>query len=253
MKVKKELIIDVPTLTIGETSKEEWEQIVFPLFREQIKTHIGEEMQVKISGPFSTTTPSDLAAYDITLMASMKNYFTYKMRTKCGIPSIELCGTEEDWVSLKDRAIGLFEDLMPDYLTILTPVLEQFIKAYNGKVKYQFWQTIGKKVQHGKGSGSYKTVSGWVQLLYPYLKGEKNEHLKPWKNLSGKKGPEPDEFPIVVSSAPVIWEYLGKTFRLHFHAGVFGTVQDKDTKALSSLVGWIVTRDKEEDKETGES
>ena len=49
------------------------------------------------------------ASHEINLMSAMKNYFSYVMSTYCGIPSITVRGTEEDWVSLRNRTDALGE------------------------------------------------------------------------------------------------------------------------------------------------
>jgi hypothetical protein len=73
---------------------------VFPGFSTQIKEHNRQEIHSLLTERFSTTTTASMTASEITLMSSMKNYFSYDMHTECGIPNIILKGTEEDWVSL---------------------------------------------------------------------------------------------------------------------------------------------------------
>jgi len=128
--------------------------------------------------------------------------------------------------------------------SVLLPVLDKFVETYRGNVDHYFWQNMVKKIQHGRGSGSYRTVSGWVQLLYPYLSAAPNPHLKPWEEMGFQDGPRPENFPIgEVSSCPVLWDYLGTIYPIQFHAGIFGTKQDKETLAISSFSGWIVLHD----------
>lgn len=239
---KKRLTVEVG-LTPGASPPEEWERQVFPDFSRQIREHIGEETHKMIATGFSsTTTPTDQAAYEITLMTAMKHYFAYGMVTCCGIPWIELRGTLQDWQALRDRSQKMWGEFMPDYAEVLVPVLDQFIDAYQGKVDHAFWQSMVKRVQHGAGSGA-TTISGWVTLLYPYLAGGKNTHLRQWQHMYTHYGPDPDDFPKVVSSVPVEWDHFGEQILLHFHAGAFGYTQDPETLALSSHTGWVVSRD----------
>jgi hypothetical protein len=93
---KKVLEVRVDHFVPGQMSPESWERDVFPDFSRQIAQHIGAEKHAAIAGVFSTTTPTTKAAYEITLMAAMKNYFSYKTSTCCGIPWIELRGIEQD-------------------------------------------------------------------------------------------------------------------------------------------------------------
>jgi Domain of unknown function (DUF4419) len=58
-------------------------------------------------------------------------------------------------------------------------------------------------------------------------------------------GPRPNEIPIQLSSVPVVWNYLGTTFPLHFHAGFRGVQQEEDG-TIKPIIGWYVTEDPEE-------
>ena len=137
----------------------------------------------------------------------------------------------------------MFSEFMPNYATVLVPVLDQFVAAYRGQIDHRFWQSMCKNVQHGFGSGSYSTVSGWINLFYPFLQQKANMTLQPWQLMEQSDGPEPDDFPLVVSSVPVEWNYHGAKLLLHFHAGMFGMAQDSNTLALSPVVGWVVSHD----------
>lgn len=177
-------------------------------------------------------------------MASMKQYFTFKMRTKCGIPYIELAGTKQDWITLSTKADLLFRDILPEYAALLRPISSKFIAAFDGDWDLKFWKGMCKRVEAGRGSGAHDTISGWVSTFYLYLTGgKKNTKLKRWQDMVGGDGPDPEDFPRILSSAPVKWECLGRTYPLHFHAGVLGVKQDPDTKALSTVTAWFVTHD----------
>merc|ERR1712086_585368 len=173
------------------------------------------------------------------------------MSTCCGIPSISLLGELSDWVSLRERAEALGSlmtaDFATNWLTHLLPVLDQFVAAYEGKVNHGFWQSIVKLRDTGGGSGSYSFISGWIQILYPYLSsGRENSRLRPWNEMYFT-GPEPEEIPAIMSSAPVDWEYYGVTHNLHFHSGFTGFTQDPADGTLSPLIGWYVTHNPPED------
>eukprot|EP01123_Difflugia_compressa_P000194 TRINITY_DN102_c0_g1_i2.p1 TRINITY_DN102_c0_g1~~TRINITY_DN102_c0_g1_i2.p1 ORF type:complete len:438 (-),score=70.35 TRINITY_DN102_c0_g1_i2:315-1550(-) len=239
---KKALIVDV-SFGPGQTQPEDWERSVFPSFSRQIREHIGEHTHSIIAGSFSTTTITDKAAHEITLMAAMKQYFSYYGRTDCGIPFIELHGTEKDWIDVRDRAKQLSSLMISEegerWMSYLGPVLDEFVASYQGNVNHHFWQGMVKKIRHGYGSGSYSTVSGWITLFYLSL----SNHHKSWQKMISSDGPEPSEFPPVVSSAPVVWDYLGTNIPIHFHAGYYAIKQDEKTLALQSCIGWAVSHD----------
>jgi len=246
---KKQLSIEVTHFSPGNGSTADWEKI-FPQFSEQIQKNIvNPELHSTISGKFSTTTVTDQACHEIALMSAMKNYFSYKMYTKCGIPEITLFGQQKDWQDLYDRTKKLSDYMLPEFskrwLHCLLPVLQEFIDSFQGNPNKDFWNRMIKIVKIGKGSGSYSVISGWINLFYPFLvKKEENTYIKKWKDLSQEKGPEPEDFPQIMLSVPVIWNYLGKELDFHFHGGIIGALQDKTSKMIIPNSAWIVTRDK---------
>lgn len=228
----------------GEKSKT-WEKEIFSTFSGLIKEHIGNEVHSKIVADFSTTTEVSKAASEITLMSAMKNFFSYGMVTRCGIPEVTLMGNLQDWVSLRQKTEELGELMLPSFkkrwLRLLLPVLDKFVEAYEGKVHHGFWQSMVKLRSSGNGSGAYNFISGWIQLFYPILAtGKVNTKLKSWEKMYFV-GPKPEEIPTTISSAPVDWEYHSVVFDLHFHAGFIGFSQTEGT--LSPTLGWYVTHD----------
>ena len=49
---------------------------------------------------FSTTTPNDRLVSQLILMSSVQKYFNFNTYIACGIPEVELLGTEADWRAL---------------------------------------------------------------------------------------------------------------------------------------------------------
>ena len=52
---------------------------------------------------FSTTTVTDRVCAAASLMSIMQKYFSYGFGIDCGIPSVTLKGTVEDWQSLRNK------------------------------------------------------------------------------------------------------------------------------------------------------
>ena len=50
-------------------------------------------------------------------MASLQKYFDYDFGTCCGIPGVEMTGSEEDWVQLTEKTKKLE--------TLLTPIMDE--------------------------------------------------------------------------------------------------------------------------------
>jgi len=228
-------------------SANDWQTYVFPDFSRQIKGYIGESTHSLVAGKFSTTTAVSNAASEIVLMSAMKNYFSFCEFTLCGIPSITLTGTEEDWVSLRTRTEALGKVMQKDFtsywMPLVLPLLDEFIASYRGSVKNSFWQSMVKLRNNGmgSGSGSKEFISGWMQIFFPYLaSGRLNKSLRPWHEMFFN-GPNPNEFPTLISSVPVDWDYFGSNFDLHFHAGITGVSQNTADGMLAPVMGWYVT------------
>lgn len=261
---KKRLLVETKPNFIMSAEKfpdtgatpEEWEEEIFPKFSEMIKEDIGVNIHASIISNFTTTSPTSLAVSEISLMSAMKNYFSTGMIwTFCGIPQFTLKGTEQDWISLRKRAESLGELMTKEFseywMPLLLPVLDKFVEAYKGNVHHGFWQTMVKLRATGRGSGEYSFISGWIQILYPYLSDDKvNSKLKPWNQLYFE-GPRPVQIPNIISSVPVDWKTGKDVFDIHFHAGFTSFSQDEDGR-LSPQLGWFVTHDPKSPASTSE-
>ena len=83
-------------------------KVDYEYFFDEITKGIGENVKVPefvdgTTADFSTTTPVLKIVSQITLMYSVKEYFNYGIRMGCGIPAVEMLGTEEDWAKLTSK------------------------------------------------------------------------------------------------------------------------------------------------------
>ena len=81
----------------------------FTTFSEKVHEHIGDVHELIVSD-FSTTGQVEKAASEIVLLDSVQSYFSFEMITICGIPSITLEGTVDDW-----RKIAIRAEQLSDY------------------------------------------------------------------------------------------------------------------------------------------
>src|SRR5207249_12123381 len=117
---------------------------------------------------FSTTTKNSLTASRIVLLDMVKAYYTYKVRTMCGIPKVTLEGTLEDWTKLQEKVIQLRQlNLGMDFwLDRLDPVVWKLIETYKGEVDEEFWaKIVSERLSFGSGSRLY--IDGWIMAFYP--------------------------------------------------------------------------------------
>ncbi|EFA84905.1 hypothetical protein PPL_01898 [Heterostelium album PN500] len=117
---------------------------------------------------FTTTTYTDRVVGAVCLMATMKNYFNYSFSLLCGLPSVTLLGSEEDWKQLIDKVQRLNEfDLaetkyMSKWTAMLNPVLDKFLESVRGKPDTNWWNQIANHI--GGGSGP-RYLSGWITVF----------------------------------------------------------------------------------------
>jgi hypothetical protein len=174
----------------------------------------------------------------------------------CGIPTITLEGTPEDWKALAMPAQGLRDLGLESWLDVLAPILDQFALASHGDVDRIFWRSIYKFNSISGGA----VINGWLTAFFPYEKdhrtgrasvpsevlfGNDQEELKRMLYPSGRAGWETpgfsaDSFPSGLSKSPFRWHYLDKTFDMEFLGGFVGVAQDPETLALRPEIGWAV-------------
>ena len=106
-----------------------------------------------------------------------------------------------------------------------------------------FWQSMVKLRNNGHSSGYEELISGWMQIFVLYLPlGELNTNLHPWQDMYFS-GPDPKDFPSIIASAPVEWDYHDTDFNLDFNAGFTAVSQRGDDGMLVPELGWYVTHD----------
>jgi len=104
---------------------------------------------------FTTTTKNDKLVSGAALMGAMKNYYSYEVHIKCGLPEVTLEGTLEDWQKVREKANGLLkydkQALLVKWHALLVPILDQFIESYKGNVDKDFWNQICNHIPGGSG------------------------------------------------------------------------------------------------------
>lgn len=229
---------------IKGSSENPWPE-VFSTFSAQIRDHIGGTHDL-IVADFSTTGPVERAASEIALFDSMQSYFSYILYTICGIPSITLEGTVEDWQSIESRVTSFSDFGLEGWVKQLLPILGQFVDAAAGQVDRDFWDSI-YKWRGPQSSGGVPSVSGWIRTLFPYLceLRDRSFHYieNPWLGAPATEyGPQCGAFPNKVPKAPFRWVCMpkGNTYDMEFIGGLVGVSQDQKTLSLRPEVGWAV-------------
>jgi hypothetical protein len=213
----------------------------FTEFSDGIEKHIGKKRQL-IVGDFSTTGSIEKAASELVLMDAMKSYFKYAVRTLCGIPSVTLTGTVDDWRSIRTRAENLAEYDLDWWVKPLLPVLDKFVATAEGNPDIQFWDSLYK--ESGGSGGPY--CNGWCNVFFPYLEGRRgvltaNKNLEKSLDTKSHFGTTMDQYPNSLSKVAFKWEMYGEvTYDMEFLGGLVGVHQDEQSLALEPIVGWAV-------------
>jgi Domain of unknown function (DUF4419) len=161
----------------------------------------------------------------------------------CGIPTLTLQGTADDWRKIRQR-IELLEPYDLDWwVPRLRPILDELVKTAEGSPNQVFWQAIYKPADAYGGD----IATGWITDLFPYF-GSKSELYRNFTLKEPRRAwalddtdISADRFPPGLSYAPItlvqndnITEHCGLL------AGFLGVTQEPDTMALAPLIGWSV-------------
>ncbi|XP_077997545.1 uncharacterized protein LOC144450727 [Glandiceps talaboti] len=232
---KKEITVRRDDFVKGSATNP-WPE-VFSEFSDKIKDEIGENTYSLITPDFSTTGPLEKAVTDIVLMEAMKSFFDYSAWSWCGIPSITLQGTTEDWIAIRDKTAKLEQYDLKWWTDHLLPVLDQFVNASKGEVDRSFWSSIYK--YSGESGGPY--ISGWIATLFPYnSRNNRNTYRIRGSSREIFGAMTTSSFPTGLSAAPFIWEYFDEEFKMKFIGGFMGFSQDTESLALRPELGWAV-------------
>lgn len=214
----------------------------FDEFTTRIRDHVGSIADAVTAG-FSTSGPIERAASQVTLMDAVQGYFEYRVETRCGIPSVTLLGTVDDWRSIRRRA-ALFEGYDLGWWTeALLPACDELVNAASGRPDTALWRSFVKENDVSGGT----VITGWINAFFPYLKDPsraptvRNAYMRPDRWNSTWQGAHTDDFPSGFASAPFVWEYFGQELAMRFVAGFAGVAQDERTLAVAPAIGWAVS------------
>jgi len=161
---KKKLVVRVgPTICI--------DCVDYSWFFEEMSQKIGENINVPdyvdhMKSDFSTSTPVHKIVAEIALMHSVQEYFEYVMGTLCGIPAIEMKGTQDDWQRLIDKVKDLRKTLKPIEFELglakwwrkVEHITHKLMETYNGMPDEDWWSRVINIRSYGSGTPDFR---GW--------------------------------------------------------------------------------------------
>ena len=218
---------------------------------DQIPSYIKPSLIDTLTPDFSTTDEDKEFVGKLTIMCSFKKYFDYEMMCGgCGIPSIKLKGTVEDWEKIKEKVEFLSKYKINFWLSKIKPIIDEFIMARKGNPNKDFWANMIKVTTINKKERFYdevKTVAhdyidGWILNFLPYNKdGNYNfVHKIEVKDINERA----DQ---MLSCPFSVHEIItDKNYPKTFYTGFIGVEQDKESREVSLVQGWFVVDQKNE-------
>ena len=211
-------------------------------FFDQIAKGIKENVKVPefvdgMTADFGTTTPVQKIVSQITLMYSVKQYFTFGMMTLCGIPAVEMLGSEEDWKKLTSKLKVLRTLLEPiendlglpsGWWHLVEKVFWKLLATYQGNPDKEWWSHI-MDYKRAYRSGQ---PSGWRGWITEFLEGTGGRRLR-----------QHDDFTSGLVCVPLtIKDPSGEQDNAALVAGMLGfTVHSTDTSdevSVQPFQGW---------------
>ncbi|MFI6226008.1 DUF4419 domain-containing protein [Micromonospora echinospora] len=202
---------------------------------------------------FSTSTEIDRLAGRVVLLDAYSPYFSLWLVCVCGIPSITVTGTVEDWRKIRTRVDAVAGFGLQTWCRSLAPIVDQFVRAAAGDVDVAFWRRIYNPVDAYGG----EVVTGWAARLYPYLRGEgvvdrpnpllelpidePRDATVDGRGFYQGAGIRTDQVPATLSRATVNVNdrTAGDNRAVALHAGLVGVAQDDDG-GLRPVAGWYL-------------
>jgi len=230
---------------------------------ERIHDNVVDKILVQwILPDFSTTSHTDTIVSAVTMMATLKSYFSYTCSIDCGLPSVTLEGQKSDWENLLARLekFPIFGEEPKVFASLLRPILTRFVAAFTNAETgapqdLDFWGKICHTTSGGSGP-SY--LSGWITGFCVW--DNKGKWIGP--NLSA---PEPfrtwygeilpslqldgivystidlDSVPVGFADVDVKLDDNGKVFESMMVAGHVGTsVEGENEDTVRPLPAWFI-------------
>ena len=207
-----------------------------------------------ICASFSTTGVIERAAFAVTLMDAMQDYYSYRGTSLCGIPEITLLGTADDYRAIGERVARLAGHGLAWWMPALQAVCAKLVDAADGRPDRDFFRSFYKRDDSSGGPH----MNGWINCLFPfewnYVTSRfdtRNEYVDRWQwpvlddALEEElpwEGAKQKALPLGVSRAPVTWRVIvpPAEYRYELLAGFVGVSQNPETRAVRAEIGWAV-------------
>lgn len=253
---KKKLSVSIDKFTKAQLTIEDYKYFINQLIENRIPEYVNKDLIEAMKHDFSTSTDDCKYVGGLSIMNCFKKYFNYELRLSgCGIPSVTLRGSVEDWEKLLKKMEFLEKYDMKWWFKDLKPTVKKIVESRKGKVDVEFWKGIIKKNTEKRkvygNSGIYEGqkkvdfITGWILKFFPYtqFKVKFNAGKIDVANVDKVLPSQMLEIPYTIR------EFTGNEIDMLFYAGFLGMNQDKETKTVSPCIGWFTREGKSEEEE----
>ncbi len=124
-----------------------------------------------VNPAFTTTLDADFMTASIIMLGTTKSNFEAPANISCGLPSVTLLGTKEDWEAMVARVekLPLFGPEPASYRDRLVPVLRQFVASFDspdGHGVKDFWNQIVSSHRLGLAGLRRHKITGWLTSFF---------------------------------------------------------------------------------------
>lgn len=222
-----------------------WEETTTQL-TDAIEQYLGNDFVQLLRADFSTTQLSERVASEITILDALKPYFKYVVfYCICGIPSITLEGTADDWAHMLQKMETLKQYDLAWWMDELIPIVKNIHQSATGQISKEFWMTIFK-VHTEESYGAPKRIDGWITRFFPYDRKGNRFDVSQHSHFMVEEIFE--QLPSQIVQVPFLYEIqdmdgsILQSHRMEYWAGFVGLKQDSTTFELRPKIDWWVAR-----------
>lgn len=241
---KMKIVVTEDNDVLGKSgTKGDWEKLLSD-FTAGVAANTKGDVAEMLTADFTTTGVTERIASQITLMDAVETFFEWwNMTMACGIPSITLTGTPDDWRKVQAKARSLEKYGLEKWSRQLDKVLAEFVKASEGQPDRVFWRSIVKKLRVDelknirRCSGSDVTMlDGWFLTFFPdKWFGVPREEVAWTSSMANEMVSVPFN---QVYTHPVTNEEV-EVVPMELWAGFVGVEVDSVTQAFTPKIGWL--------------
>ena len=220
----------------------DWQKLMAD-FTAQINENTKGDIAKTITADFTTTGVTERITSQITLMETMKSYFDYVVHyIACGIPSVTLTGTPQDWQKVLEKTQQLQKYAVGPWTKRLVPILTEFVKASEGKADQAFWQSMVKKGRLDKlvgGGCDFRKptkLDGWILKFFPDENGQTPDQVPHTHKMPSERVYVDFKYKVISPADGTVLTDIP----MQLVAGFIGTDVDTLTHALTPKMGWVV-------------